>query len=271
MTRKEFQVDGLNIYHFEAETPRYGVLILHGTGAHGGSYDKYGEAHSAGGVDVYAMDFPNHGKSRGEHGKWTMEDCLASIDLVARHIKDRTGVPVFLLGSSQGSAFAWYSLNACDVISGAITMGLAAFNLSPFKEAIAPLKSDEYDKISKFFRGSLQIDLKTYLNIEADYGNEEVTQRLLADPQMTWVYDLASYREMLIYEPEVSAADNKMPLLVTVGENDPFMPPRVVEKIVGQIGGPVTYKEFKGAPHQLILECTEEFCNVVDTWVEGVV
>jgi alpha-beta hydrolase superfamily lysophospholipase len=270
MDRTKFEIEGLHIYHFQAVNPKYAILILHGTGGHGGCYDKYGFAHVANGVDVYAMDFPNHGRSRGEHGAWSMDDCMASIDLVAKYIKAKTGLLVFLLGSSQGSAFAYNALNTSKAVTGSITMGLAAFHLSPFKEAIAPLKSEDFQKVSNFFRGALQIDLKKFLRIETDYGNEDVTRRLLADPDMTWVYDLASYREMLIWEPEVAAADNKKPLLVTVGEHDPFMPPRVIEMLVEQIGGPVTYKEFKGAPHQLMLERTEEFCQTVDAWVDQI-
>ncbi|MFT5693557.1 MAG: alpha-beta hydrolase superfamily lysophospholipase [Oceanicoccus sp.] len=270
MDRTEFQIDGLNIYHFRASPANYAILILHGTGGHGGCYDTYGFAHATLGADVYAMDLPGHGRSRGRHGFWSMTDCLSSIDIVAAHIKTTTGLPVFLLGSSQGSAFAYYALNTSDSVAGSITMGLAAFHLSPFKDAIAPLKSKEFDKMSKFFRNSLQIDLKKFLNIESDYGSPEVTQRLLADPDMTWVYDLNSYRDLLIFEPDVKASENKRPMLVTVGENDRFMPPHYVKKLVDQIGGPVTFCEFKGAPHQLMLERTSEFCQTVDSWVQSI-
>ncbi len=270
MERSQFQIDDLNVYHFQASHPRYAILILHGTGGHGGCYDKYGFAHAESGVDVYAMDLPNHGKSRGDHGAWSMTDCLASIDLVAKHINSSTGLPVFLLGSSQGSAFAYYALNTSNAVTGSITMGLAAFHLSPFREAIAPLKSTEYEKISRFFRGSLQIDLKKFLRIESDYGSPEVTKRLLADPDMTWVYDLNSYRDLLIWEPEVAAKDNQRPMLITVGELDPFMPPHYVKKLADQIGGPITFCEFENAPHQLMLERTEQFCTTVDSWVEEI-
>jgi len=267
MARSEFAIDGLNVYHFAAEAPRYAILILHGTGGHGGCYDKYGLAHASGGVSVYAMDFPSHGRSRGEQGSWTMSDCLQSIDRVASHIRESTGLAVFLLGSSQGSAFAYFSLNRSEAVTGAITMGLAAFNLSPYQEALAPLRSEAYEKIEKFFRGSLNIDLKKYLRIETDYGSPEVTERLLQDPDMCWTYDLNSYRELLLWQPEVAAADNTRPMLVTVGEHDPFMPPSLVKKVAAQIAGPVTVLEFKDAPHQLMLERTEEFCAAVDSWV----
>lgn len=270
MDRSEFQIDGLNVYHFKASPTKYAILILHGTGGHGGCYDSYGFAQATLGADVYAMDLPGHGRSRGQHGTWSTIDCLTAIDTVVKHIKSNTGLPVFLLGSSQGSAFAYYALNTSDSVAGSITMGLAAFHLSPFREAIAPLKSKEFEKVSKFFRHSLQIDLKKFLNIENDYGSPEVTQRLLADPDMTWVYDLDSYRDLLIFEPPVKASENKRPMLVTVGENDPFMPPHYVKKLVDQIGGPVTFCEFKDGPHQLMLERTSEFCKVVDQWINTI-
>lgn len=269
MARTEFILGGLNIYHFEAQSPRYAILILHGTGGHGGCYDQYGLAHANRGVAVYAMDFPSHGRSRGEQGSWTMSECLQAIDSVASHIGNSTGLPVFLLGSSQGSAFAYFSLNRCQAISGVITMGLAAFDLSPYKEALAPLRSEAYEKIDKFFRGSLKIDLKQFLRIETDYGSPEVTARLLQDPDMCWTYDLASYRELLLWQPVVAAADNTRPMLVTVGEHDPFMPPSLVQKVAAQIGGPVSVLEFKDAPHQLMLERTDAFCEAVDSWVDN--
>ena len=214
--------------------------------------------------------FPNHGRSRGEHGSWTMEDCLSSINTVAKHIKAETGLPVFLLGSSQGSAFAWYGLNTSDAVTGAITLCLAAFHLSPFRDVIAPLRSDEFVAAMKFFRGSLQIDLKKFMRIEENYGSKEITDRLLADPDMTWVYDLAAYRELLLWEPANPASQNTKPLFVTVGEHDPFMPPAVVKMIADQIAGPVTYHKFKDAPHQVMLERTDEFIAAVDDWVASV-
>jgi len=270
MPRTSFFVDGLNVYRFAAEAPRYAVLILPGTGGHGGCYDKYGEAHSGSGVEVFAMDFPGHGKSRGNPGQWTMRDCLNDINTVADHVKAETGLPLFLLGSSQGSGFAYYALNGTDSISGAITMCLSSFHLDPLCKVIAPLCSEDFKKGMEFFRGSLQVDLKKLLRLEETYGSIEVTARLINDPDMTWFYDLISYHEYLTWQPDVPDAENTKPMLVTIGENDPFMPPALIKTLAKQIAGPITFKEFNDAPHQLMLERTEDFMATVDGWVAEV-
>lgn len=267
MLREDSTHNGLHAFRTCGPDADHALLILHGTGAHGGCYEGFTSHHAGAGVDIYSLSLPGHGRSRGTRGDWTMQACIDATDEFARHIKATTGLPVFVLGSSQGSGMALYALDQSEVLQGAITLCLAAFSLSPFKERFSFLKDPALQSAYEVFGSSLTIDIAKFMDLDANYGNPELVETLFADPDMIWHYPLRSWASMATYEPPRPLSDNVKPVLVTVGEEDPIMPPRLVERLAAQVGGPVRFEVVAGAPHQVMLERTETFSTLVADWV----
>jgi alpha-beta hydrolase superfamily lysophospholipase len=107
--------DGLALraWHWVREAPRGVLVIAHGLGEHGGAYGFVAEAIASRlGIDVLAFDFRGHGHSPGRRGVVrSYEDFLADLrGALAWARRERPGVPVFLLGHSNGGLVALRAL-----------------------------------------------------------------------------------------------------------------------------------------------------------------
>ena len=83
------------------------------------------------GVNIVSIDLPGHVLARGERGDWRFPMWLEDIDTAAAAMRERWQRPVYVLGSSQGSAAAFHSLAASDAGDGAITMCIILTEIEP--------------------------------------------------------------------------------------------------------------------------------------------
>ncbi len=262
-------------YCYEAtRDAAYALLIAHGIGGHGGTYDVFCEPMRERGVHVVSLDLPGHGLARNDRGNWRFEQWLDDIDTAARGMKARWGLPVFVLGSSQGSAAAFHSLAYSDAVDGAVTMGIVLTEVRPKAEGRSQstfdvFRSQEGREKAEAVGDTERIDLSTAIDWNKNYAADEanVLEKKQADPLRAWSYGFASLASYYTYEPAIPASANTKPVLVTVGENDPLVSPDYVRSCFEAIGGPKTLNVVAGGTHQLMLYHTDEYVPLVDDWV----
>jgi alpha-beta hydrolase superfamily lysophospholipase len=92
-----------------ASSPRGLIAIVHGLGEHGGRYGAFASDLVDAGFTVAALDWPGHGRSRGQRGDacWTdVRDLAIPALLGALRAAAPRGLPVQLFGHSMGGAMA---------------------------------------------------------------------------------------------------------------------------------------------------------------------
>jgi pimeloyl-ACP methyl ester carboxylesterase len=256
-----------------AGTARYHLLIAHGVGGHGGTYDVFCAPMAERGVSVYSIDLPGHGLARNERGDFRFIEWLEDIDAAARFLKTQADLPVFVLGSSQGSAAAFHSLAYSDAVDGAVTMGIVLTGVPTVDGASGRIGSmmttDEAAQIAHDEGDERRLDLQTLIDWDQDYAKDDtdVLAKKLTDPLRAWSYGWASLHSYWNYEPPVPPSENRKPVLVTVGGDDPMLPGEYVDACFERIGGPKEKFVMDGAGHQLMLYCTEQYVDVVDSWI----
>lgn len=269
MRMEQHVLNELHSFRFTGEDPKYALVISHGIGGHAGIYDIFCEHHAAKDADIFAYDAPGHGRSTTNRarGNWRMEEwAQASMDY-ATYVKNLTGLPVFTMGSSLGVAAAISAISHDDV-TGAVLMGSTAVPGLPMLEAYAkPFRSEEWKAAVALLQGAATLDIKRFFNFDEDYGYSGAQAQKEADPWNTWTYDLESWASFFQYDPPKPLADNGKPVLYTVGDKDPNFPVEMVKMAAAAIGGPVEFKVFDDATHQLMLFDTERFSDAVHEWV----
>ena len=103
--------DGLVLYGRSwaaPATPRAAILIIHGLGEHSGRYAATAAVLAAAGFAVHALDYRGHGRSEGPRVHVDdVADYVADVESGLVETRSRSpGVPVFLLGHSQGGLVA---------------------------------------------------------------------------------------------------------------------------------------------------------------------
>ena len=262
----------LHAFRYCSKTPNHALVISLGFGAHGGIYDSfctyYAETKEA---DIWSDDAPGHGRStrsirpRGqfEFAEWAQ----AGVDF-ATYVKQETGLPVFLLGSSFGAAAA-YSGAYAEAVTGSIIMGSAFVPGGPFTAKIrAPLKSEATQTVIKVLGHGARIDVDLTFDLDEDYGIEGASEMKHADPWNTWSYDLSSWASVITYDPIVPIEQNEKPILLVGGEKDPSFPPEVIKATAAAIAGPVECIIMPNATHQMMIYHTEDFSEVLEAFVK---
>jgi alpha-beta hydrolase superfamily lysophospholipase len=91
-----------------AASPRAAILIVHGLGEHSGRYAATAAVLNAAGFAVHAVDYRGHGRSEGRRVHVDdVDDYVADVRAALEEVRRRDpGVPVFLLGHSQGGLIA---------------------------------------------------------------------------------------------------------------------------------------------------------------------
>lgn len=121
----------LHARHWAHPAPRGVVVVAHGFGEHGGSYEHVVRTVGpAAGVDFVAADLRGHGRSPGRRGvvrryEELTADLLAAFDWAGRA---RPGLPRFVLGHSNGGQLALRA--ALDPRAGPRIAGLMLSNPS---------------------------------------------------------------------------------------------------------------------------------------------
>lgn len=275
--REEVFFDQVHAYHYASQgEAAYALLIVHGIGGHGGTYDVFCEPMAARGVEVYSMDLAGHGKARNENGNWRLSEWLEDMDHAARAIKRRhAGKEVFVLGSSQGAGPAFHVLAVSDAISGAVLMGMAILHEAPpppgsvAGDLYRELNSPEAARIAAEDGDKRRYDLATLLDWNKNYAKDDanILAKKQADPLRAWTYGYASMRSYYTYAPPIPPSENSKPVLITCGEADPITSSAYVRAAYEKIGGPKELVIVANGTHQLMLYHTKEYVPLVDDWV----
>lgn len=275
--RKEVYFGNVHGYRYPAAgTPAYGLVIAHGIGGHGGTYDVFCEPLSRRGAEIVSIDLPGHGLARNTRGNWRFTEWLEDIDIAARALREELGKPVFVLGSSQGSAAAFHSLAFSDAVDGAITMCIILSEVrpaegDPLEQRFDQFASEEGRNIAALEGDHRRIDLMKALDWNKNYAANEanILDRKMADPMRAWNYGFASLASYFNYAPPAGASSNRKPVLITVGENDPLVSIAYVRACFDAIGGPKTLEIVAGGTHQLMLYHTDTYVPLVDNWARA--
>ncbi|MCS1411715.1 MAG: Monoacylglycerol lipase [Verrucomicrobia subdivision 3 bacterium] len=281
--RAEVYFDQVHAYYYAAPDDKqdqveYSLLIVHGIGGHGGTYDVFCEPLSQSGVNVYSMDLRGHGKAANENGIWRFEEWLGDMDHAAKEMLRRhPGKPVFALGSSLGAGAAFHVLAVSDAISGAVLMGMASLHESPPKLGSVAgglyriHNTPEAHTIAEEFgdADSHKYDLVNVLDWNKNYAanDPDILKKKQADKLRAWKYGYASMHSYWTYIPPIPPALNSKPVLASCGEDDLITPYDYVKNAVSQIGGPVSVEIVPKGTHQLMLYHTDVYIPIVDGWI----
>lgn len=274
--REEVYFGQVHAYHYAPDgDPTYALLIVHGIGGHGGTYDVFCNPMASLGVAVYSMDLGGHGKARGKNGDWRFAEWLQDMDIAAQAVKQLLpGKKLFVLGSSQGSSPAFHVLAVSDAIDGAITMGIAHLpEMPPPPETVAgklylELNAPGADEIAAREGDGRRFDLEKVLDWNKNYAKDDpdILSKKRQDPLRAWSYGYASLHSYYTYQPPIPASANAKPIFITVGGDDPIIPAEYVAEAFQKIGGPKELAIVPAGSHQLMLYHTAEYVALVDGW-----
>ncbi|QFU76838.1 alpha/beta fold hydrolase [Halioglobus maricola] len=278
--RTEFQVGAVHGYEYAtAGDAPYSLLIAHGIGGHGGTYDVFCEPLSARGVHVVSMDLPGHGLARcrdGERGNFRFSDWLEDIDVAAQAMVEKFGKPVYVLGSSQGSAAAFHSLAFSDAVTGAVCMNIILTEVEqkegdPQFENFSMMRSKDMIEYAENVGDSERVDLSTAIDWNKNYSADDpdILAKKQEDDLRTWSYGIASMMSYANYQAQIPAAENAKPVLLSYGSEDPFTSSRYMEACFKAIGGPKEMAVIDGGSHQLMLYHTDEYIEIIDSWIRS--
>ncbi|BBB27110.1 alpha/beta hydrolase [Amphritea japonica] len=269
MLREQHILNETHCYRYRGKDPKYALVISHGIASHAGIYDKFCCYHAERGADIWSYDAPGHGKSTTNRarGQFTLAEWVDAGVAVAEHVKEKTGLPVFTLGSSLGVAAAFSALHS-EAISGAILMGAPVVpGTPPMLKMGEYWQSEDVRKMAAHLGRAARLDIGIFFNFDEDYGYDGAYAQKQLDPWNTWSYDLGSWGSVFHYKPEITADQNEKPVLVASGEKDPTFPPEVMKSVADHIAGPVELYCLKEGSHQLMLFHTKEFSDKVHEWV----
>jgi alpha-beta hydrolase superfamily lysophospholipase len=278
--RTDFQVGVVHGYEYSStgDAP-YSLLIVHGIGGHGGTYDVFCEPLAERGVNIVSLDLPGHGLARcrdNEKGNWRFTEWLEDIDVAANEMQKKFGKPVFVLGSSQGSAAAFHSLAFSEAVSGAACMNIILTEVEP-KEGDPVhkhhhmLRSDAVKQHAENVGDNERVDLSKVVDWNKNYASDDpdILAKKQQDDLRAWSYGMASLVSYWNYEPPISAAENTKPVHLAYGEADKFTSAGYMEACYNAIGGPRTLEAIKGGSHQLMLYHTDQYLDMVDEWIRA--
>ena len=278
--RTDFQVGAVHGYEYASsgEAP-YCLLIAHGIGGHGGTYDVFCEPLSAQGVSIVSIDLPGHGLARcrdGQRGNYRFIEWLEDLDIAAKAMIEKFGKPVYVLGSSQGSAAAFHSLAFSDAITGAVCMNIILSEVEtiegdPTHEQFSKMRSPQMAQIAAAVGDTQRIDISKAIDWNKNYSavEQDILAKKKQDTLRTWSYGLASVMSYANYKAPIPAAENTKPVLLSYGSADPLTSARYMQACFDAIGGPKEMAVIEGGSHQLMLYHTKEYIDIIDRWVRS--
>lgn len=97
--------------YWPCEDAKATLLIIHGLGEHCGRYDGMAQALNKQGIEVYGYDQRGHGANPlGPKGYARVEDLEKDILSVLDALREKSDLPLFLLGHSMGGGLVTYTM-----------------------------------------------------------------------------------------------------------------------------------------------------------------
>jgi alpha-beta hydrolase superfamily lysophospholipase len=118
----------IQLYRWDAESPRYVAVLAHGYAEHAGRYEHVAQALVDAGAVVYAADHLSHGRSEGEPALFDdIEDMVAdTVQVVATAKGEYAELPMVLIGHSMGGIIAArYAQDHGDELAALVLSGPA--------------------------------------------------------------------------------------------------------------------------------------------------
>jgi len=260
---------GVQIHVAEWSAPKHAraaVLLVPGTGSHTGYYGRFAECLRQRGLHVFAVDFKGHGQSTGERGVFTMSEMVQNCSDAADFIKQRTGLKVVALGTSQGGEVAFHVLQASASVDAGISHNILLSTLFPINPKVRLLQSAPVGLLCKVLP-FVKIPLKLAFNWKKAYLDPGFLKEKEKDPLAVWWYSLPSYRSVFTTKPVIPPAGNHKPILVACGERDEIVGAKHCLQCFTAMGGPKEFYVMAGAAHQLVIDYSEAFADVVSDFL----
>ena len=217
------------------------VVFLHGFGEHSGVYHRLGDALTASGIDLWALDEIGHGLSDGERAVIDSIDDLVEngrrLSALAE-AADPEG-PLFLAGHSLGAAAAAVAVSRDPAgYRGLILSGAA---LSPLEWVTELQPADDVLSLDPSDLSSDPFYLDELENDPLAFTSAAGAQSLLSVLPPAWA------------ELGAGLAAVTLPVLLVHGSEDPIVPVAVAREWSARLpGGQIA--EFAGARHDVLNE-----------------
>ena len=225
--------------HWAIPDPRGVVVVAHGFGEHGNCYDHVARAVGPlAGVDFVAPDLRGHGLSPGRRGVVRQYQDLVDDLLSAVHWaeKERPGLPLYVLGHSNGGLIALYAMldsEAVRQVAGVIVsnpalalafpvpkaqvwLGKILLRVAPWFTLPSPIVPEHLTRdpiLQKWRRDDLLLHGR--MSAPLFFGMKESAQRVIENAEKI-----------------------RKPLLMILGGADPVINPNTSRNVFDLLGSP---------------------------------
>tara|TARA_R110001599_G_scaffold353737_2_gene595996 strand:+ start:3382 stop:4281 length:900 start_codon:yes stop_codon:yes gene_type:complete len=286
------QADGLTIhaYHWPAVGAARGVvLIAHGLAEYGMRYERFAQALTTSGYEVYAIDHRGHAKSIDEHGLgrfgkggW-MGLCQDLHTLLKKVRSNHTGLKTILFGHSMGSFAAQrLCLDNSDDMDAVILSGSSSIDVMAAALAEEAANSAE---------GQGEVDLTAFnaafepARTPFDWlsRDESEVDKYIASPLCGFDLDAESAMTLFgsgAYHGEDEAIANirdDLPVLIVAGDADPINGGLELLKLLEarwRAGGVTNIETayYEGGRHEMLNEINrDDVTSGIISWLDKVV
>jgi alpha-beta hydrolase superfamily lysophospholipase len=253
--------DGTRLFHTTDAPegdPRGVVMLLHGFAEHCGRYDGVVRRLVGLGLTCHRIDLRGHGRSGGRRGHvFAFGEYLSDVAALRAHVEGVTpaGLPVFLLGHSNGGLVALHALaERPDGLAGA-ALSSPFFG---FGFEVPPLKAAAGRLLSRYLPA---LSLPTGLDAKNLSHDPAVVEGYERDPLVfhkassRWFTETVAAHARL---PE-AAARVKLPLLMQIGGADVIASPAAARAVFEKIASPdKSLREYTGLYHEIWFEKDRE-------------
>ena len=221
-------------HRWEAASPRWAAVIVHGLGEHAGRYGLLARQLAEWGVSSLAVDGRGFGRSSGQRGYGaSFEQRLDDAAWAIHQQRARyPGLPMILFGHSMGGLIATRYVQSERTAPGLLVLSGAA--IDPRASGERPLAVKLGRAASRLLPG-FRIPFSTFDGLATDPAVAEVARR---DP--LWVRGLAlGLGTQLIDEAALAWQELhriNLPVLLLHGENDPLVPVAVTRDCAPRLG-----------------------------------
>jgi acylglycerol lipase len=249
-----------------APEPRAAVVLAHGVSEHSGRYAHVGEALSARGYSLWALDHRGHGRSGG--GRAVIDDleaALADLDRLVELAGEAPRRKPYLLGHSMGGMLALaYAIRRQERLAGLLLSGPVAV-----LEAASPLQRAASRLLSRVAPA-----LGVYSIDSAGVSRDpEVVRDYDADPlnhhgklPVRTVAEMAAEVETF----PLSARAITIPVLIMQGGADPIVPVAGARMLAERISSAdKTLVVYDGLYHEILNEPErDEVIATIGDWLD---